>query len=621
MLDSIEKISEITQTNIPLLKIHKEKFSIISKENILSLSESDSFRLIEKSSSIEKSDKSEKPKNIKIKNLENKKKIKKLEGIITPRRISPEKRNIILTPSLSEINFEIVNKNNKEIKESNVSEMTQTEEDIEEKYEKDILLEIEQNEQFNISNKEIPKDINEEIIKEKNIKMRYEVGKKIKEKDLVIYQNNEFTFEILQTKEDDKIIINKPDYDIENQFFEIQNIKDKNISFKDSISSESPNKIYLFQENKTIFSSNDKFSLLKEDKKHEEKILIEKPESYKNKFDLSLIRPQNINLDNLLIIPKEKEHKVLKEKTKDNNVLSISSLSINLVDKDLTISKEESKDITKDITKDISKEISIKKSENIDNDIVNYNDGNSIFNKLTQIKEINVLESIPSFRDTSYNKDSTFKDLSLNKDNSIRDFSIKKEISFIKENENEDEKSKSELKQENSELGYSLDEPVKIPIQSSQELKDNTFDLKENSRIFENENELAISKKFNKLILSDYSQKNLIDTPLDRNSFIPHINDNIIENENKNNNIITHYFFELTKEGIDFEDENDLIKLPEINIYDDEHKLTDSVFTHNFFKKDKSHLMKEKDLLLKKILPIKTIEVIKEKNNKSVLMI
>ena len=138
---------------------------------------------------------------------------------------------------------------------------------------------------------------------------------------------------------------------------------------------------------------------------------------------------------------------MLKEKTKDNNVLSISSLSINLVDKDLTISKEESKDITKDITKDISKDIKIKKSENIDNDIVNYNDGNSIFNKLTQTKEINVLESIPSFRDTSYNKDSTFKDLSLNKDNSIRDFSIKKEISFIKENENEDEKSKSEIKQ------------------------------------------------------------------------------------------------------------------------------------------------------------------------------
>ena len=67
MIDSIEKISEITETNIPLLKIHKENFSIFSKENNLSLSESDSFRLIEKSSSIEKSDKSEKPKNIKIK--------------------------------------------------------------------------------------------------------------------------------------------------------------------------------------------------------------------------------------------------------------------------------------------------------------------------------------------------------------------------------------------------------------------------------------------------------------------------------------------------------------------------------------------------------------------------
>ena len=94
MIDSIEKISKITQTKIPFLKIHQENFSIFSKENNLSLSESDSFRLIEKSSSIEKSDKSEKPKNIKIKNLKNKKKIKILEGIITPRRISPEKRNI-----------------------------------------------------------------------------------------------------------------------------------------------------------------------------------------------------------------------------------------------------------------------------------------------------------------------------------------------------------------------------------------------------------------------------------------------------------------------------------------------------------------------------------------------
>ena len=43
------KNSKITQTKIPLLKIHKENFSIFSKENNLSLSESDSFRLIEKS--------------------------------------------------------------------------------------------------------------------------------------------------------------------------------------------------------------------------------------------------------------------------------------------------------------------------------------------------------------------------------------------------------------------------------------------------------------------------------------------------------------------------------------------------------------------------------------------
>ncbi len=36
MIDSIGKISEIKQTNIPILKIHKEKFSIFSKENNLS---------------------------------------------------------------------------------------------------------------------------------------------------------------------------------------------------------------------------------------------------------------------------------------------------------------------------------------------------------------------------------------------------------------------------------------------------------------------------------------------------------------------------------------------------------------------------------------------------------
>ena len=96
---------------------------------------------------------------------------------------------------------------------------------------------------------------------------------------------------------------------------------------------------------------------------------------------------------------------------------------------------------------------------------------------------------------------------------------------------------------------------------------------------------------------------------MDRNSFIPHINDNIIEKENKNNNIIAHCFFELTKEGIDFEDENYLIKLHEINIDDDEHKLIDSVFTHNFFKKHKSHLIKEKDLLLRKILTIKLLKL------------
>ena len=35
MIDSIEKISEITQTKIPFLKIHKENFSIFSKENNL----------------------------------------------------------------------------------------------------------------------------------------------------------------------------------------------------------------------------------------------------------------------------------------------------------------------------------------------------------------------------------------------------------------------------------------------------------------------------------------------------------------------------------------------------------------------------------------------------------
>ena len=76
----------------------------------------------------------------------------------------------------------------------------------------------------------------------------------------------------------------------------------------------------------------------------------------------------------------------------------------------------------------------------------------------SQIKDNELIESIPSFN----------KEVSLNKDNSFNYISQNKEMSFVKENDNEDEKSKSlEIKQDNSELGYTLDEPVKIQIQTS----------------------------------------------------------------------------------------------------------------------------------------------------------
>jgi hypothetical protein len=465
---------------------------------------------------------------------------------------------------------------------------------------------------------------NEEKIKEEITKKEIKIVN-----PLEIYQNNDFTFEIINQKPidkkyDEKISISKPDYNlnIENISFEIKDTilkevskksRNKNtiinddISFKGSQNSDDLNKIpLLFTENKTIYSSINQFTIFQKekDKEEEDKIIIEKPEDYRKK---------------------ERDY-----------LLSTSALSINIIGKDITILKDESKDITKDISKDIthlSKEFhkdnkeNISKSQVFDNDIVNYNDGNSLLIK-SQTKDNELIESIPSFN----------KEVSLNKDNSFNFISQNKEMSFIKENDNEDEKSKSlEIKQDNSELGYTLDEPVKIQIQTSQE-KDNTFDLKyTNSPVLgptddienENENELSISKKFNKLILSDYLQKTprdqLIDAPIDRDTFIPQFNEEIEnENINKNKNVITYYSFELLKEDNDLDEENDLITLPKINIDDNkQHKLTDSVFTHNFFKRDKSinksDKDKEKEALIKKLLPIKIVKIIKEKNNKLVL--
>ena len=112
---------------------------------------------------------------------------------------------------------------------------------------------------------------------------------------------------------------------------------------------------------------------MKEIKEEEQisKNTIEKPREVIKEFDLSLIKPDSIISNNLLILPSKKNDKKIFQKEqkkiynkpeiqikKQFDLLSISSISINIDGKDFRISKDDSKDVTKDFTKDHTREIS-----------------------------------------------------------------------------------------------------------------------------------------------------------------------------------------------------------------------------------------------------------------------
>ena len=334
---------------------------------------------------------------------------------------------------------------------------------------------------------------------------------------LEIYQNKDFTFKILNKEENKKKesnlnIINTFSILIENTsiLHKSLNSKSRNsklldnkeISFKQDSSSHNSqdsnrlNQIF-FSEEKTLLSSQIiSFSII--DKENNEKITIEKPYNIKNKYDFTFIKPENILSNNINILASYKKKdktpfeliKPLITDIKEN--LSISTLSINIEGKDLTISRDESKEITKDISKDntqISKDIIPK----------NYEDDemkrNSIFKKLKQLKEKEFNEFIPSFNN---------KELSYNEENEV-DKTISKDKSI-------DLMNKSDNKQDNSYLGYQLDEPVQHPLQENENIGNNTtFDMKDdNSPSFHPNlnNDLLLSKKFYKLILGDNKNNN-----------------------------------------------------------------------------------------------------------------
>ena len=471
--------------------------------------------------------------------------------------------------------------------------------------------------------------------------------KKQENKIYEIYKNNNFTFEILNKE---KIEIKKPEssYDIINisSFFikkssflhESLNSKTRNsniinnreISFKQESSShnsQDSNKIIQIQfpEEKTILSSKIiSFSVIDKDKNDKEKIIIEKPYNLKNEFDFSLIKPENILSNNFKIISSsnkkinESPFEEIKpliyyndKKEKENNNLSVSTLSINIEGKDLTISRDESKDITKDISKDItqiSKDISQK---NYDDDYNNEIKRNLIFKKLNQSKENEFNDFIPSFNN---------KDISYNEENEV-DKTISKDKSI-------DTMNKSDNKQDNSYLGYQLDEPVKHPLQE-ENVNNTTFEMKDNynnSPSFHHkyslENEFLISKKFNKLILGDYipnknNQNQLFDDyPIERETFMP----NYYMNFNKfNNYIITNYSFELIHDKKELlNKENDLSECTSLSQL---HQFNDNIFTHHLIKNNKndnSDYIRKGMELLKYVLPIQLIKVIKGNNKKMV---
>ena len=437
---------------------------------------------------------------------------------------------------------------------------------------------------------------------------------------LEIYQNKDFTFKILNKEENKKKesnlnIINTFSFLIENTsiLHKSLNSKSRNsklldnkeISFKQDSSSHNSqdsnrlNQIF-FSEEKTLLSSQIiSFSII--DKENNEKITIEKPYNIKNKYDFTFIKPENILSNNINILASYKKKdktpfeliKPLITDIKEN--LSISTLSINIEGKDLTISRDESKEITKDISKDntqISKDIIPK----------NYEDDemrrNSIFKKLKQLKEFN--EFIPSFNNKELYEENEI-DKTISKDKSI------------------DLMNKSDNKQDNSYLGYQLDEPVQHPL--NENIGNNTtFDMKDdNSPSFHPNlnNDLLLSKKFYKLILGDNKNNNnqlFDDSPIERETFMP--------NYNLNKNTITNYSFELINK--EYKNENDIsVNLLKIN--EDEYQLSDSIFTHNFLKKEKDKKVyftynksKGRNLLLKSILPLRIIQVIKGNIKKNV---
>ena len=471
-----------------------------------------------------------------------------------------KKENKILIPSLNEIRISILR--NKELEFNYLNEMVQTEENIDEKKNKT----------------------------------------NIKEYENIIYQNNDFTFEIIPKEKetsDEKITTFLPKSKSRNS--KILNYSE--ISFKQDTplnSLDSNRSFNQFSESKTLLSEIISFSII-DIKKNTEKIIIEKPYNLKNKFDINLIKPyNNINIQlsyiKLQSSPFEKIKPLITSyeiKEKDLSNLSISN------EKELTTSRDESKENTKDITQ-ISKEIK------------NYDDLEikRRTSKLKKSKENDFNELLPSFNnDISYNDDNE-NEKTISKDKSI------------------DTINKVDNKQDNSYIGFQLDEPAQqLPLNNNNEniINNNyeSYDIENkdeiiNSPVFHNnnlENDILISKKFNDLILNDYipdknSEKSFEDF---------HIEKNI------NNNVITNYSLELISEKNDFYNENELkenINISKIKIDENEHKLIESIFTRNFFKKNKENEINnkkgKKNIFLKCILPIKVVQIMKQNYKKTV---
>jgi hypothetical protein len=107
-VDPFDKIDQVTQTKSITLHIQKSKFSIIRDDSFESIKVSNkSTPSLEKEKAEEK-DKDALEKPSKTSRTERKRRDRKSDGLIniTPRKIQ-EKKNIILTPSLGEVNLEI----------------------------------------------------------------------------------------------------------------------------------------------------------------------------------------------------------------------------------------------------------------------------------------------------------------------------------------------------------------------------------------------------------------------------------------------------------------------------------------------------------------------------------